>query len=817
MAHAATLDRLTDGLITSVTGRTARDASFRSLKLKAARGLRDQSHGRVNQFAVKGQLEGLIEKLTVLNRDDLADALEDRLAKLPTNSRWSPEVLALLLQLSNRPADKAIFPAEGLEDAVDPAAGLTWEEIIAEEPLDEADIWADIERGYHSSADELYDSEPDQYSEATGSTVATSVGNDDTTSIARLFLSQPDDDSLLAVTEDRRLAQARDYSAEYVAQPELAIVRDMLSAHRGLPCDLLSVQSSTGRVALSATARLGNTSDATTLDLLISSAQTASSINFLRVWTKSTQQIPHIRTIQGSTQQLLAIFDQELATIEQRFVSSQSRVVVSALDLHRQLKASAGALERLSSIVQIDSLSAHSDEQIGILDSLYDEVCLAQFANDIRAFRALATVLLAGLSTYLRPVAAWIQNGKLDATDRGSMFIKDSNPSCDPGKLWHDRYVLNTDEGVVPKCMQPLAKETFALGKSKAFLQQLNQTSRAWNELGIAAHTARKLPCFKALCEWFLDNSLLPFSQVLEDTIRAWVHDISLDCTPMLKDALWSEHGLSRMLDTLPLVFFSQDAPLFDALARDIDDRLSEEKTKFAWNDAFLLTELAQSTLSGVQQLDASSIQIRLLETEHESVTHSPASRLNSIQMQYVIPWMLQNVTSSATSETHGRVFAFLLQVHHARLVLDNSFFDLRAQNLRLSFISLRQKLIWLTGTLQAYITRTANVLHEEMKIAMQSAIDINSMVETWTKYEQRLQRSLLLSKSISPIRDTVTSMLELSDLLARTTQSQSILSLQDQFDKSLTFLINGVRGISRVGADSPLETLADTLGWGVP
>ena len=99
----------------------------------------------------------------------------------------------------------------------------------------------------------------------------------------------------------------------------------------------------------------------------------------------------------------------------------------------------------------------------------------------------------------------------------------------------------------------------------------------------------------------------------------------------------------------------------------------------------------------------------------------------------------------------------------------------------------------------------------------MKDAPDIDVLIDIWQNYDGRLQAGLLLLPTLEPIRDSITGILELSELLARTTRAESVRTLQRQFDKSLNLLLEGVRGLCRAGGEVvSLETLAERLEWGV-
>src|SRR5436190_20969782 len=102
------------------------------------RNLRYHNFARTNQFEVQETLDGLEEKFRVFNQDELADALRERLNKLSAiSTKWTPDVLSLLLQLSDRPATNSRIEDLELLKSPDIPPKLTWAEIFADDPLDE--------------------------------------------------------------------------------------------------------------------------------------------------------------------------------------------------------------------------------------------------------------------------------------------------------------------------------------------------------------------------------------------------------------------------------------------------------------------------------------------------------------------------------------------------------------------------------------------------------------------------------------------------------------------------------------------------------
>ncbi|KAL9530723.1 Gamma-tubulin complex component [Sphaerulina musiva] len=806
MAHAALLDKLTDGLVTALTGQTAKDAGYRALKSQAVRGLRDKSHARTNQFAVKARLNGITEKLAVLNRDDLADALQERLEELPSSSKWTPELLSLFLDLSDCPASKTILSHVVVpEDDQDTGPQLTWEEIVADDPLDEPGVWDDVDRGYHSSADNSSDSELD--SEPTVSTSATSV-HEDLSAIARLHLSQPD----MSITSPVHEAlQNWKEDSGTCSLSELTLVREMLLMLHGLPTNLFSRDSSTGRVTMSRRMELATTSTTSVNDVVTSCVKLASALNYLRMWIRSSQSLLYMRAVQAELQKLLKVFDDGLVAMQRRYIEPHPKTVVSIVDVATEAHASAVPLVHLSSIVQVVALSTGQAQQLVMLDTLYDEACLAQVSGATASFLPIVRVFCAALRGYLRPIAAWTMFGRTEFNNHEISLVVVVEKDCALGHIWRQKYAENcaVDGSVlVPNCLAANTSKLFALGKSRAFFRLLQPSSDDASTL-----QDTDLPNFESMQHQLAQQTLLLFPQLLDEELQSWITRIGNDCTPQLLNSLWHENYLSRTMAALPNVFFSADGVLFQDFATAVETRVIAKGESKAWNDQFMLAELARNTLGTCEEVDADCIQIHT-PTGHTAPSTTRA--LDTFSLEYKFPWPIQNITGCSTSSTHAKVFAFLLQVHYAGSLLTKNFFSLRSGPQRSApHVSLRQKLLWFTEIIHFFITSTARTIHQETLELMLNATDIDAMIAIWQNYDRRLQTNLLLSANLEPVRDTITGILELSELLARTTRAESVKTLLNQFNESLNILVAAIRGLSRAGgAEMAMETLAERLEW---
>lgn len=436
MAHAARVSALADNLVASLLGIHKDDPIIAQTRSAVAKGLRDNSHARTNQFEVASRFDGLVEKFTVLDRDDLSDALQERLEELPTKGKWLPEILALFLSLSDRPVEKTAADALAkLRAAEHPDEQLTWEDIIADDPLDEPGIWDDIERGYHSSGDETGFGQEDSGSEPTTSTKASTVNEHDTETLAELLVTQPNVEALESVKHTRSAAELSDED-QVLHVSELTVVRDSLLMLRGLPTDLYEMTAIGGIKARPDTTTM-TASWRIISDALLQFAALGNSLQQVRHWVRSVQSLPYVRTCQAITERLLADFGSRLATLEERYVRGSVDTVVSLIQVLSETQSFAQHVVSMANI----TAQMSPDSPFALLDELFDCVCTAQLTGDDEAFSVLGSILFEGVQTYIRPVATWISNGII-ANNLPDFFVEQSAGDCEPGDLWHLKYAL---------------------------------------------------------------------------------------------------------------------------------------------------------------------------------------------------------------------------------------------------------------------------------------------------------------------------------------------------------------------------------------
>ncbi|KAK3714100.1 hypothetical protein LTR37_008129 [Vermiconidia calcicola] len=848
MAHAAKLNELVGGLVRSANGASRDDASLHRLRDQAVKGLRSASHARTNQFDVKEKLDGLVEKFVVLNRDDLSEALQRRLNELPTGSKWMPEILSLLLQLSDRPVEKTrLEDVEALgKKAEDVQLPLTWEDIVADDQPNETGIWDDVERGYHSSGNEpTIDDAID--SDETDSTQATSVNAEDIDALARLHIIHPDNGALDGVSSHYNELQ-NDKKATSVS--ELTLIRETLLMLHGLPTSLYHLDESTGWVSYRQHFWLETVTQAAVRDMIKRLANIGSSLNTLRQWFRSEQRMSYLQSCQSSVQQLVNNFGSELAAIEQRYLSPPAVLVVSVMEVKREVENRVRPLLELSLVVESTQRQDRQPPSV-LLDALYTKACKCELSGNLDSSAALVKVLLAGLRAYLKPLSRWAQTGSINQDD-STFLIYEANSECDLSRLWSERFAMRTlldGKPSMPIFMHRFASRIFAMGKSHAFLQALDDNAET-DAAGEAWTSAQSR---------FFDgppsgNSILPFSQLLDESLKLWLTETSNDCTPLLQSKLLREHGALAIITELSQLFCSGNGVLFQMFADTLFWRMDRDKEN--WRNSFLLSELAQSALGSKSPSSAHSLTVRFEDESDADLSGSSIRQLDSLNLNTIFPWPVQNITRCRSPALYSKAFKLLLQIYRAKQLVRKQQFDLRSLYSHTPHplgetahaLRIRQQFATHVDLLSAHVTSAAQTISSSLCKDIQAADGIDGMADVWASYEKRLETSLLLAPNMKPMREAITGHLELCESLTiawrrlfgnercstiemgeehhedtehrvsgNAPVGNTVKGLQSELDKSLSFIVAGLRGIGRAGGNTALETLADRLEWNVP
>ncbi|KAL1979681.1 hypothetical protein VTN96DRAFT_5380 [Rasamsonia emersonii] len=897
MARSATVGALTDELIAVVAKTPDKTTSrFKSLRTRSEAVLRDNTTwGRTDPFAVTKQLDGLQEKFRVLNRDDLADALYVRLAELNEQRvPWAPEVLSLLLQLSDRPAALSKPPKFELQRPQEPAR-LTWSDLDASgAAYAEEDIWNDIDFAAESSSDDDYSTVSSDVSIPKIVPQSTKPSQDDFVVPEELFSTGEDEDLIATIKSghfwEYDSAAIREFSESHTRYiTELQAAREILFMLQGLPTSLFWHLDDS--VEVDRRYALRHSSNPAFLHILRSCASIGAKIGDLRRFVKTPQSVIFLQTFVRGVEEHLRAFDAALSRLQLQYLSLGQVVTVSLLQLMEDVKNESRVLLLLADLVA-QLKTAPSDKSFVCLDYLYDLVCMNQAAGNDRDFKCLARLFFDCFEAYTRPIRLWMETGELDAA-QGTFFIRDTRHTNDLRTLWHDWYTLDETFGRLnaPKFLKPAAHKVFTTGKSMIFLRNLNITPEDLDSF------ERTSLAFEDVCPDDASLLMIPFSGLLDAAFEKLIDTNHRLASNLLREQLDQQCGLWTSLSALEYIYLCRDI----TISSTIDSKIFEllDRGRGVWNDRFLLTELVQSAFSDVPSVDSSRLIVRSSRGPYHDVGNRSRTVkvLKSLSIDYVLPWPVANIITKNSILTYQRIWTFLMQIRRAKYILErqrlrkergssNTDPEFDGEDDNMGYV-VRHGLLWFTNILYSHLTELVIAMAtSSMQKSLAAAKDVDGMIAAHQAYMSSLEEQCLLSKNLAPIYQAVISLLDLcvhfADIQAarcggqnqfdQTTRSvgsaagrrhvshsyrkrnrrvsisdddentfdeddddedededegnttsisflespysHRLRHVRDQFDRLLSFIVAGLRGVGRIDGEQSWEMLVERLEW---
>ncbi|OCK79745.1 hypothetical protein K432DRAFT_299180 [Lepidopterella palustris CBS 459.81] len=772
MAQSARIGTLTDELIASITGfsHATNAQAFKHAKDLATKGLRAHHYARTNQFDVRAKLDGLDEKFRVLNRDDLADALLIRLKELDKiSNKWTPESLCLLLQLSDRPVEVSNASDLELLKPLESPPPLTWAEIIADDPLDEEGIWENIDYAAESSEDEKSYRGRDKAA-AANVTPPSRLDEEEVPIHAETYVVPVGNNSIAEIEKAQFWRQQSDMTESLpdpthaVEVTELQAIRESLFMLAGLPTSLFVKDEHGGEFRSIQNFSLGHAITGTTNHLFSGLGSIGYKIYRTRQWTSKKPQTTLSQTFQAVVMKRISEFDRYLALLQQRYFAPEPAVPVSLLEIHNQVRQAAIPLLHLAALV--DDVSIPLDENPFLhLETLFERTILAQMTGEDNVFQYLAKIFFDCLQTYLKPIRKWMESGELGGNEE-TFFVFMNDKSSETSSLWHDQFALRRNKSGVlyaPKVLHPVALKIFNTGKSIVFLKQLG----IHREKPLSNQSEPRLD-FEAVCGTSSTSLLAPFSELFDSAFEKWISSKYNLASQVLREQLFSECGLWRILNAFNHIYLAADGSLFQDFADAMFERL--DRLGAGWNDRFLLTELAHGTFGAV--LGASDAEKIVIRTSSPKQPGRTVKNLTVVFMDYMIPWSIMNIIQRSSIPIYQQAFSFLLQVYRAKYLLQNVDWKTNStpgdHDLTQLSYKLRYRLIWFTDILRSYLAETVFApSRTEMAALLANANDIDAMAEIHSNYINKLQDQCLLSKNLSPIHSAILSLLDLGILFS--------------------------------------------------
>ncbi|KAH0608252.1 uncharacterized protein H6S33_002304 [Morchella sextelata] len=823
-ATPAKVKKLADQLITCITGLTPEEdpANFGLCREFTLRNFKGYKFGRTNQFDVNSKLSGLEEKFRIYNRDDIADALRSRLNELPV-STFTPELLSLFLTLSDRPLENAHL--DDLDALIRPdqgPKGLTWADIIAEDPL-EGEIWKDVDFGAESSDEWSDDGEEDVWERrevegegrkrkgrwaeeeeevGRGASVEGFILKGDREGLEALKRAQYWDVGrrVKPVEGEIDVSLGAGGGVENISIiSEVQAAREVLFMLLGHPCVLF--QSVNGIVsvetpALSTQFALRHTSLLAFKALLNWYGEKGTNLNRIRYFTSihNIQISPEQQTFTSAVAEKLFLLDQRLVEIEQRFVgNATTNQIASLLSLQSELEPLLHPYILLSNIIDAITNPPTPIPQTTLatlhLEHLFTSACTLQSTGDHPTFTFMTSLFFTSLQTYLRPIRAWMERGELRPAE---IFLVSQTLTADqvePGGLWHDQFTLRMDPATgalqAPRFVHAAAARIFITGKSVVFLQRLvaHHLPSAMHSTD-AANAARESGGVELTVPD--GGSLAPFQDLFGAAFEAWINDRHHSVSSRLRDILYRDCGLWRSLDALGCVYLCRDGYLFDLLAGGVFEKI--DKGVETWGDRFLLTEMVQGVFAGVGCVEGVRLRMRGRMQGGATVREGRKSvkMLKGVEVDYALPWPIMNVINKQAFEVYKAVFTFLLQIRRAQYVLKrltalkHDFRRLGEPGEGALYYSLKHRLLWFSNTIYYYLTDLVLLPQTaKMRAKMAKALDVDGMISVHSDFINKIKEQCLLGPKLAPIHQTIITLLDLSIAFsdAQTARATRLLS----------------------------------------
>lgn len=640
----------------------------------------------------------------------MADALRQRLDELAERShKWTPEILHLLLELSDKPVMNSKL--EDL-DLLEPYTELAkshykWEDLAAEDPLlRDKSVWRNIDYGAESSGDEGFSLVSDV--EASSPTENTAIS-----SIHDEYLSRPPNDitifadpaslDVLKTAQFWRDIDEGDVNNDRNEEGEMSVksitelqaIREVLFMLSGLPTSLfvahqqddkemsavddftfsspskplssISHEGSLNILLLPAPGyALRHVSSKVFHEMLAQFAEFGSSISALRTWTAGKQNVPLLQSFQVEVEMRLRLFDGMLSNIQGRYNDLCRDLIVSLVQLYTELTPFLRLLLKVSDIIRVLELEPYA-HAFHFLELLYDGTCASQMAGDESLYEYLGTLFFDCFQVYLRQIRKWMEEGELWKNDH-VFFVSENSGALELASLWMTRYKLRkTSNGVLhaPKFLHPATNKIFTTGKSVVVLKALGKYDRTkrWpivKEPQLNFQTVCGSPSI----------SLAPFPELFDVAFDQWIkskHDIT---SSTLRRCLFDEFGLRGSLSALENIYFMADGNVASQFANSLFENLDSGKS--AWNDRFTLTELAQGTIGSLKGVTAEKLKATASVTKLVDVQKSRRSvkAFSTFVLTYCLPWPVQIVIAKDSIPLYQRIFNFLLQIRRSAYLL---------------------------------------------------------------------------------------------------------------------------------------------------
>ena len=741
-----------------------------------------RSPARTNQFEVFGKVNGLVEKLRVLNRDGRADSLEKCATELEEkDSRWTPEILALLLNLANQPSRQPISLEATFTGADASKVSSTKVDTDIESSDEEGAAYEDtiLWRDVDFAADESDgDESVSIFSEASskGDQPESPPTEDLEQLVQSVLVSGPSSDAFPTLTEAywQRTSHTTEGDGETLLDlTELEVIRECIHMLLGLPTTVFRRQP--GSPFKPCRVRLKYDTQTNVMALLNQFASIGEQIQTIRSFINTIEPSPIVQRFQSSLSRSLMSVDAAFNTIQQSILDEEVTFVTSLMALSAEVDAATTTVSQSCPLLsKLDEVEP-SRRPFCILEALFELTCAGQISGDPEGYEYWAKMFFECFELYQKPLSLWMEKGELRENDQ-VLFISKNKASVSPDSLWRDQFLLVKDAQeslYAPNFLRLAASKIFIAGKNVFFLKLLNI------EVG-ATNLGPSLLCLGDVCRESGASMLSPFPELFNASAVRWVNSKHQASVELLRQQLDGRGDFRNSLDAIEYLFLAKDGALTDSVLRPVFERLDDQKKH--WNDVFVLAELFEQHFARSQSVDIGCIAVITEKSSVDSKTRGiPMKCLEEIKISYRLPWLVANIVKPASMETYQRIFVWIAQMKRAVFLLQrvtarrstslggrlaNTIYRLRARLLHFVEALLSHVLL---GVVEA---RTS-----AMRRQMAEALDIDGMEEVHTQYMSLMESECLLSKKHTSVKQAITSVLDLTILFRENTSRHVVES----------------------------------------
>ncbi|KZT29375.1 hypothetical protein NEOLEDRAFT_1056725 [Neolentinus lepideus HHB14362 ss-1] len=789
----------------------------------------------LNLQAVERHVRGHIQRAKINVRDEWAEALEhsynslkhrvEKNVDLDDTMRVDrlPDHLQLLLLLANPPAPSTLAYASALLDRLrNPAAqaqGLTWAQILAEEPF-EGEHWKgayglpahavvggsdeDERADSDSSAAWSESSEEDERGEGDESEeeqrggegvgvnldgeveveVAIPLRYDHRDRIEELKARQywrpewrPDldlsrgfdigDASTLGATAVRS-ASTRSFLSSSALIPtsqryiyEHDAVREILMALQGRQ-NLLLVWTHQGFTPAPDAPRLAHLSLTAQRSLLASFARTASTLARLR--TFAAPRHPALRTLEAFG----AALAREVRVCDAWCAAREGAGgAASLLGLEKRLRDAFGGVYGVLLGVASRYASDGSEGEGGVgvpavvaaslLDALLDAAGRYGAMGDVRVPRALLRVLARTAEPLWGMVGRWVRGGPGGLEEE--FFVEDNEVGLGDAGFWEGGYTVRGRGRGVPVFLERVRDVVVSAGKSVGLLRAMG--------LDVEGDGGGRWRRFEELVGVEGEQGEGEGAAMSAEVLSQAVYDELLApcrrAQTSLTRVLFGECELMRHLSAVENLYLMMQG---DDMAHFSSALFGKASRGQPWTDFHFLntsfSDVVDARAGKARWIDSTLVRLAYRGARATSRT---VRVLDGLQVEYAVPFPLTYVFGPGALRSYNALFVFLLQLRRAKSVLDSILVRGAgaADELKV-FYAIRSKLSWFVNTLLNFVA--TYVLHTQvlqLHGLVQKAESLDEIIHLHEDHLEKICSRCLLRENTAALHRAVLSVLDMS------------------------------------------------------